>query len=398
MTNAPPQKYQYKAFASIRLLKLYRDQAKALCGQLQNFDLDNGRCPKFTTISYVWGEAHYTNTIQVDGAPFPVLENAFPLLEALCDHECFREDRWVWIDSICINQDDVHERALQVQLMGRIYRESTKTVIWLASGTRQIQTAIRHLHELAVFHQSKYGYLRPEDLEHPGFWDAITRFFQHPWWARVWTLQEFILPSALRFQCGGAWIGFEAFNDAMEALYNCSRIGLGSSDIWGVGWGRRRVRHLFRQPDTGGRLSLVALLAVTGSYQCKDPRDRIYSLLGLAREEDQGIVGQPDYSPKNTVEAVYTKLVANFIKVFGSLDIICFAPIFTSQSSSGQNPEAVWPSWLPDWRVQARPQVVPLTVSPPSDTSVAFGPVHGRRLPGKQTSPATLHLEHSSHT
>jgi hypothetical protein len=37
----------------------------------------------------------------------------------------------IWIDSICINQNDLAERASQVQLMGRIYRNAHSLFAWL---------------------------------------------------------------------------------------------------------------------------------------------------------------------------------------------------------------------------------------------------------------------------
>ncbi|KAK0716135.1 heterokaryon incompatibility, partial [Lasiosphaeris hirsuta] len=56
----------------------------------------------------------------------------------------------VWIDSICINQEDDHERAQQVQLMKRVYQQSTRTVVWLGVGTAQTDSAMRFLRELAA--------------------------------------------------------------------------------------------------------------------------------------------------------------------------------------------------------------------------------------------------------
>jgi len=390
MATVLPRKYCYKQFASIRLLHLYRGTCNSLCGRLENFNLDDKACPKFTTFSYVWGEAQYTSTIQIEGVSFPVLDTVFPLLEALCDYKCFEEDHWIWIDSICINQDDEHERAMQVQLMGRIYCESARTVIWLGEGTDQTARLIGMLRKLARYFQQ--GHLiqeLPVLSTNEMIWDDISLFFRQPWWTRVWTFQEFALPSVLRFHFGRNWIEYHDFYDAMQALYICSQNGVLDGSVWGVAWGRRRVRQLFRVPEVRGRMSLVALLAFTGNYQCTDPRDRIYSLLGLAREADRAIVGQPDYSPKNTVEAVYTKFVINFIEAYGSLDIICFAPLFRPHLASTQTEAGHWPSWIPDWRVEVRPIVVPLMVSQPSRSHIGcFVPLPWQELTDETFAPS----------
>ncbi|KAK0619087.1 heterokaryon incompatibility, partial [Immersiella caudata] len=94
-----------------------------------------------------WGEERLTKNISIDGAPFPVLEALYPLIEAICDYECFRDDRWAWIDSICINQEDEHERPT-VQLMDRVYQQLTRTTIWLGTGDANGDEALRFYHQL----------------------------------------------------------------------------------------------------------------------------------------------------------------------------------------------------------------------------------------------------------
>jgi hypothetical protein len=37
----------------------------------------------------------------------------------------------IWIDAICINQDDIIERGAQVQIMGEIYQTAWRLRIWL---------------------------------------------------------------------------------------------------------------------------------------------------------------------------------------------------------------------------------------------------------------------------
>ncbi|KAK4445820.1 heterokaryon incompatibility protein-domain-containing protein [Podospora aff. communis PSN243] len=380
MEPARRHKYTYKTFAPIRLLSIRRNEHGRICGHLENFYLDDARCPQFLTFSYVWGDERSTRDIQIDGTPFPVLKTLYPLLEAICDYDCFKDDRWVWIDSICINQEDEHERAQQVQLMGRIYQQSTRTAIWLGTQDNKSKRAMDFLHQLADFMVHKPRTTVPASAYQPETWDSVRSFFQRPWWTRVWTLQEIVLPSTFDIHCGRMKIGESNFREAMHGLYWCSeQKGISGGDIWGVGWGRRRVRQVFDKPELRGKISLAALLAFTGNYKCHDPKDRIYSLLGVAREEDRAMVGPPDYSKKNTVEAVYTNLVMRFIEAKGSLDIICFASLFRSP---GVSSNTSWPSWLPDWRVDVRPRTVPLMVSQPGRDHIGCF----RPLPWKEAS------------
>ncbi|KAK5656935.1 hypothetical protein OQA88_3457 [Cercophora sp. LCS_1] len=298
--------------------------------------------------------------------------NALPLLQALRERTSFTQDDWIWIDSICINQDDEDERAMQVQLMGRIYQTSKRTVVWLGDDeSRPTGRALDILKTLAegCMHPQSGSQELLDWGQQPDVWEDLARFFQHPWWTRAWTLQEFVLPPAPDFHCGDRTLGHHTFRKAMASLFSLSEFGIGGGSVWGVAWRRRRVRNLFAEPEIQGELGLIALLAFTGNYRCKDPRDRIYSLLGLARERDRAIFGPPDYGARNTAEAAYSKLVMNFVLGFGSLDIICFAQLFRPQETRNAGTRH-WPSWVPDWRVQVQPLVVPLMVSQPSQTHI----------------------------
>jgi hypothetical protein len=42
--------------------------------------------------------------------------------------------RYLWIDAMCINQNDMVEKGRQVSQMGDIYRKSGRTLIWLGSS------------------------------------------------------------------------------------------------------------------------------------------------------------------------------------------------------------------------------------------------------------------------
>jgi len=58
-------------------------------------------------------------------------------------------------------------------------------------------------------------------------------------------------------------------------------------------------------------------------------------------------------------------LVINFIRMFDSLYIICFTPLFSRRNGAANSEDPQWPSWLPGWRVQVKPKAVPLLVSQP---------------------------------
>jgi hypothetical protein len=125
--------------ATVRLIYIFREKDDSISGKLDHFSLDSPDCPRFTTLSYVWGNKTYPNEITLNGYRFPVLESLYPVLELICDTPDLSSGWW-WIDSICINQRDDRvakaERSSQVHLMERIYKESERTIGWLGQGPK----------------------------------------------------------------------------------------------------------------------------------------------------------------------------------------------------------------------------------------------------------------------
>jgi hypothetical protein len=53
-------------------------------------------------------------------------------LEAALRHlRLTQEARYLWVDAICINQDDMDERSRQVSIMSEIYSKASQVVVWL---------------------------------------------------------------------------------------------------------------------------------------------------------------------------------------------------------------------------------------------------------------------------
>ncbi|KAJ2988833.1 hypothetical protein NUW58_g3773 [Xylaria curta] len=138
----------------IRVLVLMPGQAedKIDC-RLVKIDLKTDN--HFQALSYVWGSGDRSETIQVNETPFrvtPTLENILRGLRHPVD--C----RKLWIDAICINQDDNFEKITQVDLMGSIYQAAEAVAVWLSgdrmdgmdpSITRCQDTVGCHEHDLA---------------------------------------------------------------------------------------------------------------------------------------------------------------------------------------------------------------------------------------------------------
>ncbi|XMA17135.1 hypothetical protein WAI453_009926 [Rhynchosporium graminicola] len=92
-------------------------------------DPDYPHHPEYTALSYTWSAAEETTTGEVDPPLCEIIVNGNRLRVGSNLYDCLCELRrridvsepksmYIWIDAICIDQVNVHERSLQVGLMG----------------------------------------------------------------------------------------------------------------------------------------------------------------------------------------------------------------------------------------------------------------------------------------
>lgn len=366
-----------RSSTSIRILRLGRDKHGHVEVDLKQVDLDQVDCPRFTTVSYVWGTIMSEQTISINGQPSPVLETVIPLLDLLCDSPEFNEDVYFWVDSVCIHQANREEREAQVGLMDRVFRQARRTIAWLGPSNPITDEAMDFLVTLFRTRKPRFEFLHygvrrmcPE-LDIPQKWQSVEHLFSLPWWTRAWTLQEMVLPLEVVFYCGNKRIDIRTLAHALENMWCCNPSEeLIRSTIWRRPWTRLRLASWYSSNSWRNKMTLVSLLAYSGNCEVTDPRDRIYSLLGVSRERDRELVGHPDYSLDTRV--IYINLVKTFIEKRKSLDIICLAHLFRSTKGfQGQRT----PTWVPDWSVHVAPFVTPAMVSQGSgDLMPAFSP------------------------
>lgn len=75
------------------------------------------------------------------------------LLEALQAFQKGRPACGIWVDAICINQDDDAEKSRQVREMDQIYREATSLFIWLGQSDTVSERFMSTMH-FAAFRQA----------------------------------------------------------------------------------------------------------------------------------------------------------------------------------------------------------------------------------------------------
>ncbi|OQE18710.1 hypothetical protein PENSTE_c017G02689 [Penicillium steckii] len=345
----------------IRLLKFVEDESSSsIHAVLEPFSIKEP-LPKFRSISYAWAcdESGLARNrgIRIDGQGLYVLDSLYTFLEALKSKRTMYDGGWWWIDSVCIDQGNLEERASQVEHLQQIYRAAEQVIVWLGEESHDSDLAIDFIKILDRYSREKHSVeeLRSElEIEkYHGEWKALEYFLARRWWSRMWTVQEFVLPRSISFWCGMRSIGRVSICRALAVANRCTTIGIKETAGFTNGLNRRRVWGLYKagKPGENVTLSLSALTSYFSSMDATDDRDRLYGLMALA--SDASLMDVNYFLPS---QEIYLRFAQSFITHYKSLDIISFASIYSSPSSSSQ------PSWVPYWQKKT-PLVIPLMVS-----------------------------------
>ncbi len=103
----------------IRLIKLRSTEADTQYITLELSSHALYHCPGYTALSYTWGDPNTTRDVLMQDCMIPVTENLWEFLSEMMRQ---REQRYFWIDALCINQADMVEKSSQVQMMSEIYK------------------------------------------------------------------------------------------------------------------------------------------------------------------------------------------------------------------------------------------------------------------------------------
>ena len=119
--------YQRLRDGEIRLLKPLSHSSATLSYKVVHVSLASN--PSYAALSYTWGARGNTDQIHVDGHAFPIRKNLKDALDQIQSAKLI--DHHIWIDAICINQDNCDEKTAQLHLMRQIYEQAEKILVWL---------------------------------------------------------------------------------------------------------------------------------------------------------------------------------------------------------------------------------------------------------------------------
>lgn len=150
----------------------------ALHGNLRIIDLAAVPTPSFTALSYVWGDiqdAATTSTLTLgpDRLSLQLTNNCHEALKHLL---FIVSPLTIWVDAICIYQNDVKEKNHQIPLMGEIYSQAETTFIWLGPSddiSTRVMKSLSHMGYLDCFFSTQEQ--NPAAPIRPRPWSAALR-------------------------------------------------------------------------------------------------------------------------------------------------------------------------------------------------------------------------------
>lgn len=191
----------------------------------------------FEALSYVWGDSSISHRIYITPTAavqellgfLDVTENLFAALLRLRDRAL---PRTMWVDAICINQDDLDERASQVGFMAKIYSHALRVIVWLGEEHDDDRDIFSALEDAAQHAQSNH--IRPDDtVDEPSLKGAlraqssytkdasdtaVSALLHRPWFSRIWVLQEVAAARCVVLVCGAIEISGSVFARGLRLL------------------------------------------------------------------------------------------------------------------------------------------------------------------------------------
>ena len=236
---------------SIRLLTLNVSPGTDI--SCTHSEVDLAESPVYNALSYTWGSPSAAATakgvnaerscpITVNGQTLNITRNLLDFLLIVKKSHPEIANEPIWIDAVCINQEDTKEKTTQVRLMTKIYSQSAHVYVWLGDAYPEDQVP----HALGLLSFVAKTCLDAEEKE-ADIWDYATfnireqsgdgqptlrsvnwedrkllmAFLQRTWFSRIWIVQEIVVARSVSILCGEVMIPWEIIVFGVSYIETC---------------------------------------------------------------------------------------------------------------------------------------------------------------------------------
>lgn len=337
---------------------------------------------EYDALSYAWGSGGKVCKIGCNGLQVLVTENLFEALRALrCPN---KNHRYLWVDALCINQDNSSEKNEQVWNMLAIYQKARKVIAWLGVAEHKDMRNV-----LLATSASSFDLISQGTFDFWGAVEGMSYLFKRPWFKRLWVQQEIFAARKLDFQCGNhcfEWSPLlsdpelllslphlsphgEMIEDRRWKIYTKATYGIPddivaqTDAILHLGEIRKQNLKCFQTyaARKSDRPKFVDALLDTGLLDATNPRDYIYGIIGMTgypakpmRIQDWLTARQSEVFIPIDYTADLTSILSAVTWVILMNDGLTIVAQFKALSGNDDDTDHSLPSWVIDWRLSAR--------------------------------------------
>ena len=240
---------------------------------------DETPCKCYEALSYTWNPASKKRAIRLNGqAGHMVMETLF---RALRRFRSVQHARLLWVDSLCISQVDNEEKSQQVRLMSRIFGSAARVLVWLGDtdGERNkfdMKSLLRHVRP---HHASRSQPIESADIRITDLSRALTNA-ERFWWERAWIIQEYVLAKNMPVFCFGSYV---IEDGDMIDLLEPSASQRERRQLRSALLELQDIRLMLKNRGKGVMTGYVSSMRRASAT---DPRDKVFSIVGMIREEE----------------------------------------------------------------------------------------------------------------
>jgi hypothetical protein len=272
---------------------------------------------EYTALSYSWARPELCETLVCNGGNMPISRSNAAALVSLRSHTKLR---YVWIDAICINQEDDLEKSAQVAKMLSIYKKARSVTVWIGEPDTDSRLAFACIEGLSKLQKEMRQYGKTTHV--PSCYNqlrsisrAIRSLYERPWIRRTWIRQEIYGARRITIRCGIYQISWDGFVGAADVVKTMRALVKDEESI-----SEPREAHYNRllgeamrnatMPPSGIKSprDLVEVLLQARHFEVSDPKDTFYAVLGMCNVVAfSNAPGEPPQNSKGAVLIDYNK-------------------------------------------------------------------------------------------
>ena len=319
--------------------------------ELTEVSLDDD--PTYEAVSYTWASATDPQTIYIDKKPSVIRKNLYDFLVQLRAKLVGKQTRVLWIDALSISQDQLVEKGQQVAMIGDIFSQAERVLVWLGEHAHGSELVFRNDGDKHSYNPSHHPSNVTEQKAHKRSWnrfwkarsvklpvshcceelsdqaqerrlEAWTYLLHRAYWSRLWIVQEVLKAKSVVVHCGDR---SRDWDDLVTVNFSVRYQSLNEDSYFDGVAVSRRSRHGYSYAvvttDKSATYPFVSLLVVSVgrlnvmrsetscgadrraislidninrfclNFKCQNRRDRVYALLSISNlPEDL----RPDYT------------------------------------------------------------------------------------------------------